>query len=216
MNVYFISGLAADRRVFQNIVLPEGYTPHYLDWITPQKNETLQQYAERLTERIDPSTPFVVVGVSFGGMLAIEIAKKFPSSRAILISSVPSSQNLPAYFRWAGKLRLHKLVPVSLLKLAAQTKRLFTVETNAQKKFLNEMIRKSDAGLIRWSINAILSWRSEEPHAQYIHIHGSRDEILPLKYAGGTHIINGAGHMMVLTRAQEINRIIKEALRNAG
>jgi pimeloyl-ACP methyl ester carboxylesterase len=216
MNVYFISGLAADRRVFQNIELPEGYTPHYLDWITPYKNETLQQYAERLTAKIDPSKPFVVVGVSFGGMLAIEIAKKFPAAKAILISSVPSSGKLPIYFKWAGKLRLHKLVPIPLLKFAAQTKRLFTVETTAQKKFLNEMIRNSDKNLIRWSINAILSWRSDEPHAQYIHIHGSRDEILPLKYAGGTHIINGAGHMMVLTRAKEINRILGDVLRSAG
>jgi pimeloyl-ACP methyl ester carboxylesterase len=216
MNVYFISGLAADRRVFQNIVLPEGYASYYLDWITPQKNETLQQYAARLTEKIDPSKPFVVVGVSFGGMLAIEIAKKFPSSKAILISSAPSPKNLPVYFRWAGKLKLHRLVPVSLLKFAAQTKRLFTVETSAQKKFLNEMIRNSDPGLVRWSINAILNWRSEGPHTQYIHIHGSRDEILPLRYAGGTHIINGAGHMMVLTRAKEINSIIEEELRNAG
>lgn len=214
MNVYFISGLAADRRVFQNIVLPDGYTPFYLDWITPHKNETLQQYAGRLTEKIDPSKPFVVVGVSFGGMLAIEIAKRFPSSKAILISSAPSPKNLPVYFRWAGKLKLHRLVPVSLLKLAAQTKRLFTVETSEQKEILNEMIRKSDPELVRWSINAILNWHSEEPHAQCVHIHGSRDEILPLKYAGGTHVINGAGHMMVLTRAKEINSIIKEALLN--
>jgi pimeloyl-ACP methyl ester carboxylesterase len=216
MNVYFISGLAADRRVFQNIQLPEGYSPHYLDWITPHKDESLQHYAERLTAEIDPSTPFVVVGVSFGGMLAIEIAKKFPAAKPILISSVPSSGKLPAYFKWAGKLRLHKLVPVALLKFAAQTKRLFTVETVAQKQFLNEMIRKSDPDLIRWSINAILNWRSEEPSAQYIHIHGSRDEILPLKYAGATHVVKGAGHMMVLTRSKEINIIIRDVLRNTG
>ena len=216
MNVYFISGLAADKRVFKNIELPAGYTPYYLDWVMPRGNESLQEYAEKLTETMDPSQPFVVLGLSFGGMLAIEIAKRFPAARAILISSAASPQNLPVYMRLAGKLRLHRIVPISIVKMAALTKRFLTDETKEEKKFLREMIRQSDPALIRWSMNAALTWHAEAPGLRYIHIHGSRDGILPLKYAGATHVIRGGGHLMILSRAKEINGILRQTLLTAG
>ena len=70
MNVYFISGLAADRSVFKYIRLPEGYDAIYLEWIAPLPGETLPQYAERLAQQMDATKPFGVIGLSFGGMLA--------------------------------------------------------------------------------------------------------------------------------------------------
>ena len=43
MKVYFVSGLAADKRVFKHIILPVGFETVYLDWITPLKNESLKK-----------------------------------------------------------------------------------------------------------------------------------------------------------------------------
>jgi hypothetical protein len=37
MNVYFISGLAGDSRVFKHVRLPQGYEMVHLDWINPKK-----------------------------------------------------------------------------------------------------------------------------------------------------------------------------------
>jgi hypothetical protein len=76
MKAYFISGMAADARVFRHIRLPEGYEPVYLDWIDPVPHESLRSYALRLAERIDKNHPFILLGLSFGGMLGTEIAKK--------------------------------------------------------------------------------------------------------------------------------------------
>ena len=53
MKVYFISGLAADKRIFKNLRLPEGFEPVYLDWISPLKDESLRDYALRLAKKID-------------------------------------------------------------------------------------------------------------------------------------------------------------------
>ncbi|MBC7849623.1 MAG: hypothetical protein H7Y31_07800, partial [Chitinophagaceae bacterium] len=55
MKVYFISGLAADRRVFKNIVLPDEHEIVHLDWITPLKGESLREYSQRLSSPIDSS-----------------------------------------------------------------------------------------------------------------------------------------------------------------
>ena len=212
MKIYFISGVGADRRIFKNIELPEGYTAVHLDWIPPLKNESLQSYALRLAEKIDTKEPFALAGLSFGGMLANEIARKYPPVCVYLISSIPSSVNMPPYFRLAGKLGLEKLVPVTILKSASLLKRLFTAETKEEKKFLREAIRKADASFIRWSLTTIVNWHQKESPKCFIHIHGSRDFILPLRFSGATHVIKGEGHLMVLTKGKEIGEIIGKHL----
>jgi pimeloyl-ACP methyl ester carboxylesterase len=212
MKVYFISGLAADRHVFRHIRLPDHCEPVYLDWITPEENEPLQGYAMRLSSKINHDEPFVLVGLSFGGMLAAEIARQYPARATILISSVPASHHLPGYFRLAAMLKLHRVFPITLIQKAAVLKRYFTSETKEDKIMLKNMIRSSDTRFIRWALNAVLTWKNQELPGRLYHLHGSRDGILPCWCTKPTHTISKAGHLMVLTRAEEINAIIKEIL----
>jgi pimeloyl-ACP methyl ester carboxylesterase len=214
MKVYFVSGLAADSRVFKNIELPDGCVPVYLEWIPPYPNESLQKYALRLADGIDSAEPFALIGLSMGGMISAEIARRYKPVVTILISSVPGSKQLPFYFKAAGSLGLHKLVPVSLVKKAARFKRVFTVETDEDKQVLHSIINDSDDGFIYWAMDAILKWKGEQLSAPYIHIHGTRDEVLPIRFTTPTHIISKGGHLMVMNRAREINAILQTALMN--
>lgn len=215
MKAYFISGMAADSRVFRHIRLPEGYEPVYLEWIEPRSNESLSDYALRLAEAIDSSAPFALIGLSFGGMLATEIAKQYKPAITILISSIPVSSHLPGYFKVMAKLRLHRFVPISLLKTSATAKRLFTAETNEDKKLLVQIIRESNPAMIRWSMNAILNWKNDWMPDPVCHIHGTRDEVLPIRYTTPTHTIPKAGHMLVMSDADAVNSILNGALRSA-
>ncbi|MCC6838309.1 MAG: alpha/beta hydrolase, partial [Bacteroidia bacterium] len=86
MNIYCIPGMGVNERLFRNLKL-EGCRIHYIKWLTPFKNETLQQYAIRLSEQIDQSQPFCLIGVSFGGLCAIEISKKLNPAQTFLVSS---------------------------------------------------------------------------------------------------------------------------------
>lgn len=212
MKAYFISGMAADSRVFVHIRLPEGYEAVHLDWIPPEKNESLSSYASRLAQRIDTQQPFALIGLSFGGMLASEIAKLHKPAMTILISSIPVSAHLPGYFKMAAKLKLHKMVPVSLLKTAATMKRWFTKESDEDKKLILQAIRESDSALIRWSMDAILKWNNDQVPVPCCHIHGTRDEVLPIRYTKPTHTIKKGGHMLVLTDAAMVNDILARAL----
>lgn len=212
MKAYFISGMAADSRVFRYIRLPEGFEPVYLEWITPQRDESLQSYALRLAASIDATEPFVLIGLSFGGMLATEIAKHYKPAITILISSIPVSAQLPGYFRVAARLRLHKFIPVSLLKTSAAAKRFFTNEKADDKKLLWQIIRESDPALIRWSMNAILKWRNDCMPEPFCHIHGTSDGILPYRFTKPTHTISKAGHMLVMEQADTVNDMLKNAL----
>jgi pimeloyl-ACP methyl ester carboxylesterase len=212
MKVYFISGMAADSRVFHHIRLPQGYEVVHLDWIQPETNESLPAYALRLAARIDTNEPFALVGLSFGGMLATEIAKQYQPTITILISSIPLSTHLPAYFKFAGKLNLHKMVPVGLFKSSAAAKRFFTTETGEDKKLMWQIIRESDTAMIKWSMHAILTWKNEYMPSPVCHIHGTSDELLPIRFTKPTHIIKKGGHMLVMTAADRVNEILSEAL----
>ena len=212
MKVYFISGLAADRRVFKNIRLPEGFEEVYLDWIPPMKNESLRDYSLRLSERIDTNEEYILVGLSMGGMIAVEIANQLRPVRTIIISSVPDSNHLPYYFRVGARLYLHRMIPIRLIKQAAIAKRLFTTESKEDKEMLKIIIRESDPRFIKWALEAIIHWNNQKIPDRLIHIHGSRDEILVMKFTRPTHIISKAGHLMVMNRSEEINDILREVL----
>ena len=212
MKIYFISGLAADSRVFKYIQLPSYCEPVYLDWIPPQKNEELSSYALRMAEKINFNERFSIIGLSFGGMIASEIAKHHSPVHTILIASIPSSEHLPGYYRMARSLGLHKIIPVSFFRSAALMKRLFTTETEEDKEILRAMIRQSDPHFIRWALEAILYWDSKDLPPNLVHLHGSKDEILPKRYTKPSHIIPKAGHLMVMNRSGEINKILQEVL----
>lgn len=214
MKVYFISGLGADSRVFHHIRLPEGYEAEFITWIQPRRNEPLHDYAMRLAGNIDRSKPFVLVGLSLGGMLATEIARNLNADLTILISSIPCAGHLPSYYRIAAKMRLHKLVPIGVLKSGSFLKRFFTKELSEDKQLIRQLIKETDPAFIRWALQAIVEWRGEIFQGRYVHIHGSGDEILPVRYTRPTHVIQKASHMMILTHAAEINRILREVLIN--
>ena len=212
MKIYFISGLAADSRVFKHIEVPVGYEIVHLEWLKPAAHETIGDYAMRMAEGIDRHEPFALLGLSFGGMLVAEIALRYAPAKTILLSSVPYYKHLPGYYRVAGVTGLHKLLPVHFIKKASVLKRLFTTETDEDKEMLKQLIRDSDDHFIQWAIDAIVRWKGGDVSFPHIHIHGTRDEVLPLRFTSPTHKIAGAGHLLVMNRAGELNKIIGEYL----
>jgi surfactin synthase thioesterase subunit len=150
MNIYFLSGIGADRRIFKYILLPPGFSAHYIDWIPNHKDETLPDFAARLSVSIDSTQPFVLIGLSLGGIMAVEIAKRLSPAATIIIASVSRSSELPPYYRLARRLNLLTLFPPVLFKCTASAKRHFTRESWTDKKDLFDMIWKGDAGFVKW------------------------------------------------------------------
>lgn len=213
MNVYFISGLGADKRAFERIRLSGNYAVHYLPWISPLKNETLHAYAKRLSALIDTAKPFALVGLSMGGMIAVAMNSFLQPQKTILISSVGSAAELPVYFTWSGRLRLHRLIPVWLMnKPNGVAYRLFGAKTATEKKLMARIITEGDAAFIKWGIGAILTWDGKQKPPNVFHIHGSNDKILPVRHTSPDAIINGGSHFMVWTKAGEVSGLLEQAL----
>jgi pimeloyl-ACP methyl ester carboxylesterase len=212
MKVYFFSGIAADRRAFKHIHMPAGFDAVYIDWISPLINESLSEYAMRLAEKINKEEPFCLVGLSLGGIIASEIAVRYHPHFTIIIGSVPVCSQLPSYYKWARRLKVHRLLPGSLYKNAAFVKHFFTREAPEDKKDIYRMLRAADPSFIRWGIHAVLNWANNEMPKSLTHIHGTRDEVFPFAFTSPTHVISKGDHMLVISHPEEINRIIAERL----
>lgn len=215
MKVYFISGLGADRRAFYKIRLPRGYQPVYLDWITPLTDESLPDYARRFSESINQDEEFVLVGLSFGGMLASELAKIVSPKKLIIISSLSSYKELPWYFKLAGKLGIHKIISPSLYKQATLMNRFMGAGNKEMKAIVYNYVNNIDPAFIRWSLNVIVHWSHTERLSDLVHIHGSNDHLLPYRYVKADYTIKNGGHLMVMNKADEVNSILQQVLLSA-
>jgi pimeloyl-ACP methyl ester carboxylesterase len=210
MKTYFISGIAADGRIFRHIHLPAGFEPVYLNWIKPLQDESLENYAVRLAEKIDKEEPFILIGNSLGGIVATEIALKYNPVAVIIIASVPVISQLPGYFRIAEKIKLYKIIPASLYKISAKVKHRFTREEREDKKIIIRMLHETDTSFIQWGIQAVLKWKNREVPGSLYHIQGTRDQMFPYAYTSPTHTISQGDHMIVVTRSEEVNKILAE------
>src|SRR5687767_11649214 len=95
--LYVMSGLACDERLFEKQRgLPLDL--RFLPWITPRESEPVGEYAERMCERIDPSEPFLLGGVSFGGMMAMQMMKYVKPRAVVLLSSCRRPAGLPGWY----------------------------------------------------------------------------------------------------------------------
>jgi len=212
MKVYFISGLGADERAFQSLEL-NNIEPIYLNWIAPLKRESIESYAKRMAEGITEPNP-VIVGLSFGGMVAIEIAKIIAVRKLILISSAKGRNELPPYFRAGRYIPLHKVLPVSGTFLI--TPIIFyvnNIKNKNQKKILKEIINSSSNKVfIQWAVDRIVNWNNKEKPTNIVHIHGDADKLLPYKYVKADHTIKNGGHFMIVNQAKEISALLNKLI----
>ena len=93
-----LSGMGADERVFApqlrafgQLVVP--------NWIEAKPEESLASYAARLAAAVDPKRPCFVGGASFGGFVAMEMARRLDAMAVFLIGSARSPAELPLRVR---------------------------------------------------------------------------------------------------------------------
>jgi len=213
LTVYFISGLGADSRAFENIVLPEGFIIKHIHWIEPERNEGLQQYCRRLSAQIDSSDPFVLAGLSFGGIAAIEMNRFLQPLHTVLISTIALDSEMPASFRLLRHTGIYKWVSPRLLKRPNPiTFWLFSAKTAREKELIRDFLRQVTPNYLRWSIHVILNWKNTFRPKNLSHIHGTRDRIFPVGLTGADYRIRGGGHFMLHDKGAEISGLLGEIL----
>ena len=207
IHVYFMPGMAASSSIFERIHLPtETFEMHLLEWILPNKNESLKEYAKRMAKNIKHEN-VILVGVSFGGILVQEIKPFVNPKKVIIISSIKSNAELSRQMKVAKSTKAYKLIPTKLFEnIEILAKFTFGSSVLKQKiKLYEKYLSVRDKNYFDWSIEEIINWNRIIIDNEIIHIHGDADEVFPIKYIKKAIHVKGGTHIMIITKYRWFN-----------
>lgn len=207
---YLIPGLGADERIFQRLTLPG--TVHCLRWLEPLRpDEPLRDYAARLAVVIPPDQPCWLVGVSFGGPTALEIACLRPQARVVLISSMESGQQRSWLLQLGRLTRADRWLPVRLMRHLPALGRWFFGVSNGKRasQIFMEILSLLSPGYTHWALGQLFRWHGC-PVKPVAHLIGDRDRVFPEAWRTASHVIRGGTHFMIVTHATAISRILTD------
>jgi pimeloyl-ACP methyl ester carboxylesterase len=230
----FLPGLGADHRFFkyQTAAFPNSYAA---DWIDPVPNERLEHYAVRYAGRLRaeldkrPPAPVIVCGHSLGGMVAPHVARELDASACILLASIRSPDQFPrCYYPVWLLTRFCPPLQRALLFVGQLFARLFLCFSWLWGWFVSPKIVRAFAetplfrlaGLFRmmfeWAYRRRLPEETgvEVFDKPTLHIHGTRDLLLPIWLTNPDICIKGAGQLFPLTYSEEVNDMIKQFAEN--
>lgn len=209
--VYFIPGMAAGPEIFRKIKLPVNkYKVEVLEWIIPEKNETLLHYAKRMADRVkEPNA--ILIGVSFGGVVVQEMEQFLKLRKLIIISSAKTREELPRRMRIAGYTKAYKLIPTSLV-LSAEDLTKFSVGPKSKKRLrlYQEYLNVRDKRYLDWALKCMVTWERKTEIPGVVHIQGDKDSVFPIKYINNCIVVKGGTHIMILNRGREITKKLLE------
>jgi len=214
-HIYLVPGLAAGKEIFRNLDFPSDlFEIHVLEWLIPEKNEIIANYAARMATRITERNA-VLIGVSFGGVVVQEMAAFVDLKKLIIISSVKSKNELPKRLRIVRMLKLYRIVPTGLI-LSAQDLTNYAVGPRSKKRLAlyNEYLHVRDKTYLNWAIYNMINWRRVNPDPEVVHIHGDADIVLPVKNIDKYICLKGGTHIMVLNKGKWLSEKITKIIQN--
>jgi len=216
MKLYQISGLGANGNAFRNLRLNQDFEQVNIPWLEPEKEESLAHYSERMLDKINPTEEFLLMGLSFGGIIVQEMNRFIHPKHTFLLSTVKNREELPMLFRFSSQVNAHKIIPMSFLtsnhvfSYMMLRKLYYTKKEDA----LDDIFEYKDANYLKWSIHKIVNWdHSKTYNEEHItHIHGNKDIVFPINNIKDCKIIDGGTHIMVMQKpkavSQEINLVL--------
>ena len=214
MKIYFISGLGTNAKAFERLNIPKDFEPVFIDWKQPEPGESLEHYVHRMADEIDPSEPFHLAGLSFGGIIAQEINEFLDPEKTILISTIQNRGEMPAYMKFSSRFSAHKAVPVQFFtsdKVLSYS--FFRNLYDPRLPKLNEFFTQKDPVYLKWSINEVINWHPKEVNFKEIYrMHGDKDIVFPVSQVHNADIIKGGSHIMVLQKPKEVSKLLEQYL----
>jgi len=199
---YFIGGIATDKQLYKHQL---EHIPHsvYLPFPANDPSDTMETYVLKFLPSIDTSEPFHLVGLSMGGIMTMELLKHIHPEKVVLISSVKCRAEMPWQLRQLKYSKLHRLFPGSMFIKSIVFGSRFIKELNAVPHLREEVVamaKNNNPGFLYWCVNAIVNWQGGTDYRHdIIHIHGTKDEIFPIKYLKNVIPVENGTHNMLLS-----------------
>lgn len=204
--IYLIPGMTADYPVYSRILplLPDATV---VDFIPPEPQESLLNYASRMASHL-PSRSFIA-GVSFGGIIALEIARILRPHGCILISSILHPRELPPWFRaWRiiGGRRCS-----ALLQFVGSSASLVPRSISTSTTIRATKLAGTGGKWHRWATAAVIDWQPEPTidFCPILQIHGTADTTFPIRYTHPNVSVPGGRHALPISHPTETANAIR-------
>lgn len=212
--VYFLPGQGADERLFNNITLDSQYIVKYIKYSIPDVNDNMHTFARKMAQQIDTTEPFILIGASFGGMLATEMNDFLSPEKVIIISSAKSQYELPKRYQRQKKNKLYKIVTPKMTKFGAIILQpIVEPDRIRENATFRSMLWDKNPMYMQQSVRLIIEWNRSDYNDNIIHIHGEKDRTVPIRNVDYDILIPNGSHMMTLTEGEYLSGILNELLR---
>ncbi len=210
-HIYTISGMGMNEKLFRKLKFP--YPTTHLPWIEPEKGESLRDYSKRIGSIIPENQPAILIGLSFGGVVALEMAEWLKPEKVILISTIKTRQERPLFFRFMEYIPLylfqHRGLQNATIGLWGP---FFGINNKADIRRVMGLFCDLSNDYFRWAIGQMVKLKRSSWKADLLHIHGTKDRVFPSKYLQDAHLIEGGGHAMIIREDKAITDLISHFL----
>jgi pimeloyl-ACP methyl ester carboxylesterase len=208
-----LPGLNGDLRIFDR--LAGDLSPATaIAWIAPLRRESIAAYAERLSMSVPRTEDEIVVGVSFGGIIAREFASHRCAKACVIISSIRDSTQLSAT-QHAMRLFAPLITESALATFGAVASSASPfIGVNSVRPAMK--LAGENGEWRRWAIASVLRWQASSKLDQLplFQIHGDCDSTFPIANVSPDFLIEGGGHLIALSHAEEIAREIERFVKS--
>lgn len=209
--IVLIPGLGADARLFAPQCEHFGERVHVPRWPAPERGDDCARYADRLAAELPAdlrdARP-VLAGMSFGGQLAVEIARSVPATAVAVIAGCRRPEHLPRRFALArhGGAPVPAVIARPLLRtLAGVFARRERLDA-ATRELVRAMAADIDPGPLRTLGQVCANWpRAAVPSCPVHAIHGDRDWVIPMVDGPEVTVVSDGRHLLPLTHPHRVN-----------
>ena len=217
-----LPGLGSTSTVFDHQRKAFGDRLETPDFIPHEHGESVAAYAQRWAKQLskpNDNRPLFIGGLSFGGMLAQEMAMHLaPKPRAVLLISTTREAD-----RVSGLMQLAELlgraVPVGAVNKALKTLNLvFAMRDGLDDDDKGRLMQAGldvDAGVAKWAGSAAVGWPGFKPPSDYppvYQIHSKKDWVIkaPDESTPNVELVDGGSHLLPMTHRKTVNRFLFE------
>ncbi len=209
--IYCISGLGADERIFSKLQIRNAELIP-LKWEKISEEDDMRSYALKLSRQINEKRP-IILGLSFGGMLATELSKLLNPEKVFLVSSAKTRSEL-GYSSFLWRFIVNRgMVPYGLFNLMRPFNYYRVgIKNKEDRKLIADMNNKMEIDFLKNAIRMIVNWKNNIYDNDIVHIHGTKDKVIRPKFVNPTHWVEGGEHIMILNKAEIVSRLIEQHL----
>ena len=215
IHVYLMPGMAANPTIFEQIKLPEDqFKIHWLEWIIPEKDESLASYAKRMCEKVHHEN-IVLLGVSFGGILVQEMSKYLKVRKLFVVSSIINKDQLPRRMKMVKATKAYKIMPTQLLsKIDLLGKYAYSSFIKKRIQLYKKYLSVNDKQYLDWAIKQVVSWNQKDAPEGVIQIHGDKDGVFTHSCDENCIVVEGGTHIMILNKFKWFNENLPKLILN--